>query len=770
MRLARFSTQRLAALIHGAIPLALGLLSAAPTFAQDPEWSLLRPSNSGIPGEEIRCLGFHPDGKLWVGARWIFWQEGGFGIYDLGSDVWTNYSNFETPIPSEYLNDVAFGADGSVWIATDNGLVHKQGDAWTVYSTANAPLLHNIILDVELDSQGHVWMNNTNVQHQSAALFEFDGVNWRRFSVPTDIPWEDPWRQLHGLLVDRNDHVWVGNMSLPGVAEYDGQSWILRGQNIDLLVPHAADQANGVWLVTGYLGYDAYRWNGTSFVRFGGGTPPLSTTTITKIAVDKSGSLFIGNWMGEVAKSTNQGLTWSPFRVVTARVTGFAFDPASTEVWIGSAGAVHRCNALGQLLHVYNSFNTGIQDFWIDRMMPDRDGFFWTATGEGGLSRFDGFRWRNWGAHNAASEPYPFEGNEPMGCAYQDRNGVHWFGGNGIARWDSQTGQFTGFWNWENNQGMGVGLWTYFAEDASDRLFSADKYGSIFRFDPTGQRWVLEPIQPYAPMGLPGMQADGQGNVWVAGWFDVYRWDGSGWSTISLPNPNYFFDLGGISCMDIGPDGVFWFGTAEGIVRWDGVTFALFNGTNTPLPANYVSGVDVRGNGLLAIAAGDDANHSGVSLIDGDPSEAGNWTVYRYGSSPLAHWQVGQIAFDTDGDLWISCLSMGVVILRVGLDPAGIADLPPPESIRFMPAAPNPFGGRTALRYAVPQEGSIALDIFDAQGRRVQSLVRGTKSRGEYAATWNGLDDRGRIVPRGIYFGRLRSAGGDATIRLVKTD
>ncbi|MDM7916461.1 MAG: FlgD immunoglobulin-like domain containing protein [Candidatus Eisenbacteria bacterium] len=759
-----------------AISVMIGIAAPAPALAQPPDWSVLRPSNSGIPGEEIRCLRFAPDGGFWVGARWPFWQEGGIGIYDSAADVWTDYSNFETPIPSEYVNDLAFAQDGSVWIATDAGLVHKGGDTWTVYTTANAPFLHNVIREVEIDSAGRVWVNNTNVQNQNAAVLVWDGSTWRSFRVPTDIPWQDPWRQLQGLLVDRQDHVWIGNMTLPGVAEYDGQSWILRGQNIDLLVPHAADLANGVWMITGNLGYQVYRWNGSQFVLFGGTPPPLSNTTITEVAVDGSGAVFIGNWVGETVKSTNLGQAWAPFTVVSDRVTGFAFDADGAEVWIGSAGAIHRFSAGAQPIHVYNTYNTGIPDFWIDRMSTDRDGYFWLATGEAGLSRFDGLRWRNWGDHNAGSEPYPFAGNEPMGCAYQDRSGTHWFGGNGIARWDSGTGQFTGFWNWQNNPGMGVGLWIAFAEDMAGKLFSAEEYGSIYRFDEGQQRWVREPVQPYAPLGLPGMQADSHGNVWIAGWFDLYKWDGSTWSTVTLPDPNYFFDLGGISCLDIGPDGTFWIGTGGGLVRWDGTTFTLFDPSQVPLPANFVSGVDAREDGLLALAAADDQAHSGVCLIDGDPAVPSNWTVYQYGSSPLQHWQLGTVAFDGNGDLWVSCLSMGVVILRIGQSPANLAQKRSPvpgEILAVGSPTPNPFHDATSMRYSIARAAAVTFDIFDPQGRRVRRLVDAHQSAGEYVVGWTGTDEAGRPVPSGVYFGRIQSsdpAGGTRTIRIVKTE
>lgn len=156
---------------------------SGPVLAQG-QWDMVRPSNTGIPGEEIRFVRFEKNGLLWVGARWPFWYEGGIGIFDRETNVWQVTANWESPIPSEYVNDLEFAPGGVVWIATDQGLVRKLGESWTIYTTANSPLLHNAIRNIALDGDGHVWINNTNVQNQTAALFEFDGTNWRSFTAP----------------------------------------------------------------------------------------------------------------------------------------------------------------------------------------------------------------------------------------------------------------------------------------------------------------------------------------------------------------------------------------------------------------------------------------------------------------------------------------------------------------------------------------------------------------------------------------------------------
>ncbi len=135
---------------------AAALLYLAPSaYSQDVTWDLVRPSNTGIPGEEVRTVKYGPDGRIWVGARWPFWGEGGIGIFDPASDIWTTYSNAETgqgpgPIPSEFVNDIEFAADGTVWIATGGGAVHFDGANWAVYNSANTPMAFDNVWNISI--------------------------------------------------------------------------------------------------------------------------------------------------------------------------------------------------------------------------------------------------------------------------------------------------------------------------------------------------------------------------------------------------------------------------------------------------------------------------------------------------------------------------------------------------------------------------------------------------------------------------------------------
>jgi len=72
---------------------------------------------------------------------------------------------------------------------------------------------------------------------------------------------------------------------------------------------------------------------------------------------------------------------------------------------------------------------------------------------------------------------------------------------------------------------------------------------------------------------------------------------------------------------------------------------------------------------------------------------------------------------------------------------------------------PNPFNPTTriSLNASAEQIGeAVCVQIFDAQGRSVRTLHRGVLDSTALQLEWNGADDRGRAVPSGIYFSRIR--------------
>ena len=70
---------------------------------------------------------------------------------------------------------------------------------------------------------------------------------------------------------------------------------------------------------------------------------------------------------------------------------------------------------------------------------------------------------------------------------------------------------------------------------------------------------------------------------------------------------------------------------------------------------------------------------------------------------------------------------------------------------------PNPFSRTTTIRFDLPVGAMVHLDVFDAQGRRVQTLANRFYAPGFQSVTWDpSRGDGGRTGP-GVYFYRIQA-------------
>jgi hypothetical protein len=91
-------------------------------------------------------------------------------------------------------------------------------------------------------------------------------------------------------------------------------------------------------------------------------------------------------------------------------------------------------------------------------------------------------------------------------------------------------------------------------------------------------------------------------------------------------------------------------------------------------------------------------------------------------------------------------------------------DLGPALPQRFSLAQnqPNPFRADTEIRYALPHDTRVRLDVFDITGRRIQTLVDGVEPAGFKTVRWDT-----RRVGSGVYFYRLQAGEFEETRKMV---
>jgi flagellar hook assembly protein FlgD len=96
--------------------------------------------------------------------------------------------------------------------------------------------------------------------------------------------------------------------------------------------------------------------------------------------------------------------------------------------------------------------------------------------------------------------------------------------------------------------------------------------------------------------------------------------------------------------------------------------------------------------------------------------------------------------------------------------PTGV-DLPATRSGALV-NYPNPFNPSTMLTLRLPfgedaaGDSEVRIDIFTVSGERVRALYAGALAAAEKELVWDGRDDRGAVVPSGVYIGVARTEHG----------
>ena len=91
----------------------------------------------------------------------------------------------------------------------------------------------------------------------------------------------------------------------------------------------------------------------------------------------------------------------------------------------------------------------------------------------------------------------------------------------------------------------------------------------------------------------------------------------------------------------------------------------------------------------------------------------------------------------------------------------------PPMKTALHPNVPNPFNPTTRIAFDLATAGSVRLQVFDAAGRLVRTLVQAERIAGHYVEVWTGVDTAGNRMPSGVYFYRLDAPNFEATRKMV---
>lgn len=143
-----------------------------------------------------------------------------------------------------------------------------------------------------------------------------------------------------------------------------------------------------------------------------------------------------------------------------------------------------------------------------------------------------------------------------------------------------------------------------------------------------------------------------------------------------------------------------------------------------------------------------------VAVLEESVDDGASWTVQE--TQPAVFIQKlaigGNALYAARGDgLW-----------RRLLDVTGVAVDGRPNPLRFAVGGAQPFGDRTLLRFELPRDEAITIEIFDVRGRSVGSRIEARMTSGAHELPFDA-----QRLGSGVYLARLTAGGSRQVVRLV---
>ncbi len=131
-----------------------------------------------------------------------------------------------------------------------------------------------------------------------------------------------------------------------------------------------------------------------------------------------------------------------------------------------------------------------------------------------------------------------------------------------------------------------------------------------------------------------------------------------------------------------------------------------------------------------------------------------SWKITS-GSYELSDGVAGTHPVRGEGTLKIT----NIAIQEITLNVTGGSDVP--KEFGLSQNYPNPFNPTTNIKYALPVDSRVTMEIYNVLGQRVRTLLSDVQPAGYHIAEWNGKNDAGQQLSSGMYFLQLSANGSN---------
>jgi hypothetical protein len=120
---------------------------------------------------------------------------------------------------------------------------------------------------------------------------------------------------------------------------------------------------------------------------------------------------------------------------------------------------------------------------------------------------------------------------------------------------------------------------------------------------------------------------------------------------------------------------------------------------------------------------------------------------------------------------WVAIAGVDIMVTAYVSDqPVGVEDnddVQIPFTFDLKQNYPNPFNPSTIITYQIPQSELVTLEIYNALGEKVRTLVNQIQETGYYQIEWDGKNNFGNQLSSGIYLYRITAGNYVKVIKMV---
>jgi len=288
-----------------------------------------------------------------------------------------------------------------------------------------------------------------------------------------------------------------------------------------------------------------------------------------------------------------------------------------------------------------------------------------------------------------------------------------------------------------------------FCLDSNDGFLAATYYG-LYQFNGKELNYTeyrdIENVN-----GIITLCTDKNNTIWVGSdEHGLYYYRDKQWNYIdqySYTPPMKMFPFYRVRFITMDYLGNVWFTPNQGIAKYDGETFRLWDKERSEIPSNYIYHITADKENNIWIGS-----DSGLTKFDGV-----NFTTYNRTNSPMPSDFVNAIAIDSIGHKWITCYLPWLGETRVAVFREGgtvfTTDVEDNDLNSSFSVYPNPASDKILLSLNITEQSQINISLYNNLGTKLATLLSKQYDSGTYSET---IDIS--KIPSGAYILRFVSA------------